>query len=319
MPGTAKELGVDPTDPEQNIRGGVAYLRKMMDKYNDPVLAAAAYNAGPGRVDKALKGEGLKALPRETRMYITGLAEGGEVKRYQYGGDVQMEMGPTDAELGRPTAGYQNEDIMLLRKDLERQIAKAKKEGDEDKYAALMQAGFAMMGGTSPYALTNIGQGALAGMGALASSKKSQAEAERGILATRLGLAKATNAAEIARQNRELNTEIKRERLDLSGKREKQDIIETAESRFNQDPMVKKIAAQMQDISPTDPAFGWYQGELDRLRNNAYARAGIPGYTMIPNPKPFPEAAKKPGFFERLFGGGDSKVPPPPPGFQVQQ
>ena len=88
MPKTAKELGVDPMDPEQNVRGGVMYLRKMMDKYNDPVLAAAAYNAGPGRVDRALKGEGLGALPRETRMYIAGLAEGGEVKHYQVGGEI---------------------------------------------------------------------------------------------------------------------------------------------------------------------------------------------------------------------------------------
>ena len=98
MPKTAKELGVDPTDPEQNIRGGITYLRKMMDKYNDPVLAAAAYNAGPGRVDKALKGEGLTALPRETRMYIAGLAEGGEVKRYQVGGELEA-FSPPDYSL----------------------------------------------------------------------------------------------------------------------------------------------------------------------------------------------------------------------------
>jgi len=89
MPKTAKMLGVDPLDPEQNIRGGVTYLKQMYDKYNDPVLAAAAYNAGPGRLDKALKGQGLTALPRETRMYIAGLAEGGEVKRYQVGGEME--------------------------------------------------------------------------------------------------------------------------------------------------------------------------------------------------------------------------------------
>jgi hypothetical protein len=89
MPRTAKELGVDPLDPEQNIRGGITYLRKMMDKYNDPVLAAAAYNAGPRRVDEALKGEGLSSLRNETRKYIVGLAEGGEVKRYQYGGTME--------------------------------------------------------------------------------------------------------------------------------------------------------------------------------------------------------------------------------------
>ena len=88
MPKTAKMLGVDPLNPEENIRGGVTYLKQMYDKYNDPVLAAAAYNAGPGRLDKALKGQGIQALPRETRMYIAGLAEGGEVKRYQIGGNI---------------------------------------------------------------------------------------------------------------------------------------------------------------------------------------------------------------------------------------
>jgi hypothetical protein len=89
MPKTAKMLGVDPTNPEENIRGGITYLKQMSDRYNDPVLAAAAYNAGPGRLDKALKGQGIQALPRETRMYIAGLAEGGEVKRYQVGGELE--------------------------------------------------------------------------------------------------------------------------------------------------------------------------------------------------------------------------------------
>ena len=73
MPKTAKGLGVDPTDPEQNIRGGVTYLKQMHDKYQDPRLALMAYNAGPGRVDKALRSrEGLASLPLETRNYKSG-------------------------------------------------------------------------------------------------------------------------------------------------------------------------------------------------------------------------------------------------------
>lgn len=53
MPKTAKEMGVaDISDPYQNIEGGVKYYAKMLKKFGDPVVAAAAYNAGPGNVSK---------------------------------------------------------------------------------------------------------------------------------------------------------------------------------------------------------------------------------------------------------------------------
>jgi len=54
MPATARGLGVtDIMDPEQNVMAGAKYLRNMLDKYKGNVkLALAAYNAGPGNVDK---------------------------------------------------------------------------------------------------------------------------------------------------------------------------------------------------------------------------------------------------------------------------
>lgn len=52
MPGTARDLGVDPSDPIQNLTGGARYLRQQMDAFQDPQLALAAYNAGPGNVRK---------------------------------------------------------------------------------------------------------------------------------------------------------------------------------------------------------------------------------------------------------------------------
>ncbi len=56
MPGTAKILGVDPTNPEQNVDAGTRYLRELLARYEDKddqvARAIAAYNAGPGAVDK---------------------------------------------------------------------------------------------------------------------------------------------------------------------------------------------------------------------------------------------------------------------------
>lgn len=54
MPKTARSLGVqDIFDPEQNILAGSKYLKQMLDKYDGDIeLALAAYNAGPGNVDK---------------------------------------------------------------------------------------------------------------------------------------------------------------------------------------------------------------------------------------------------------------------------
>jgi soluble lytic murein transglycosylase len=53
MPQTAQILQVsDPWDPEQNVRGGVKYLKQMLDRFRDLELALAAYNAGPEAVER---------------------------------------------------------------------------------------------------------------------------------------------------------------------------------------------------------------------------------------------------------------------------
>jgi hypothetical protein len=319
MPKTAKELGVDPLIPEENIRGGVMYLKQMYDKYQDPTLALAAYNAGPGRVDRALKsGQGIASLPRETQNYVIArnMAEGGivafsngglnrpiivnpqgvarvpqyplalyekpETRRVMAGLDAnvypgasdlnyynelaaqlekdptyepykeEMEkllkrnpslltaaqpatnitgplanvgkgkekvepkpaenkpqftyppqggIGPTDAELGRnapadaapeaykePPADQGLSDIKNL---LKQRMEESGKQKRIDAYMSLLQAGLGMMGGTSPFAATNIGQGAATGIAAQMAARKSQVADENAILTGQLGLSRA--------------------------------------------------------------------------------------------------------------------------------
>ncbi len=74
MPATAQRLGVDdPWDPAQNILGGAAYLRWLLDRYSgDLDLAVAAYNAGEGAVDR----HGKKIPPyKETITYVKKVKE----------------------------------------------------------------------------------------------------------------------------------------------------------------------------------------------------------------------------------------------------
>lgn len=72
MPGTARELGVDPRDPAANIRGGTAYLRLLLNKFDGNVICTiAAYNAGPGAVSRS------RCIPpyKETVSYVAAVLD----------------------------------------------------------------------------------------------------------------------------------------------------------------------------------------------------------------------------------------------------
>ena len=66
MPETARRLGVDPTDPVQNLEGGARYLRQQFNAFGTWRLALAAYNAGPRAVQQY---EGVPPYA-ETRNYV---------------------------------------------------------------------------------------------------------------------------------------------------------------------------------------------------------------------------------------------------------
>jgi hypothetical protein len=86
MPATAAQLGIDPYDTQQNIQGGVMYLRQLLGQFGDPAAALAAYNWGPTNVRNAIAQYGgdfsvtssqgtipawLASAPAETRNYVS--------------------------------------------------------------------------------------------------------------------------------------------------------------------------------------------------------------------------------------------------------
>jgi soluble lytic murein transglycosylase-like protein len=74
MPATARQFHVgNPFNPVENVRAGVAYLKELLTRYNNKEeLALAAYNAGPGAVDK--HGQSIPPY-RETRSYVSRISQ----------------------------------------------------------------------------------------------------------------------------------------------------------------------------------------------------------------------------------------------------
>jgi soluble lytic murein transglycosylase-like protein len=67
MPSTAAGLGVDPTDLNENIQGGITYLKQLYGKYGNWSTALAAYNWGPGNVDSG------NPIPTSVLQYASGI------------------------------------------------------------------------------------------------------------------------------------------------------------------------------------------------------------------------------------------------------
>ena len=93
MPGTAAERGLlDPFDPLQAIPASAQLLEALAERFGNLGLAAAAYNAGPRRVEEWLAGTG--GMPRETRNYVAAVT-GRTVEEWR---DATEEMEPEGSE-----------------------------------------------------------------------------------------------------------------------------------------------------------------------------------------------------------------------------
>lgn len=94
MPATAADHGLDdPFDPVQALPTAAAFLHDLRDRFGNLGLAAAAYNAGPARVQGWL--DGARSMPEETRAYVAAIT-GRSVDDWAKAGAVSMVVPKTD-------------------------------------------------------------------------------------------------------------------------------------------------------------------------------------------------------------------------------
>jgi len=307
MPGTAKDMGVkDVFDPYQNIEGGIKYLAMLEKKYGDPKLVAIAYNWGPGNTDKWLKaGADAKKLPKETQMYIAGMAKGGAVKRYAKGTMVRAEdsLAPDEEIIDTADIPQQEYGFADYLKQIRADREALKKGAEEDKNLALIQAGLGMAAGTSPYALQNIAGGAMKGVEAYGAGKKQRAAEALALSKAELGGLRGKELEEYRRERIRAKKEA-----DLSGADLKQnELVNRVLGRAAQDPQYRNFAKQLEGVSPDDPMYKYYVDSMEAIKDAYLKSAGIK-MPRVPVTLPkAPTIEKEPSLWDRLTGKDSSK------------
>ncbi len=197
MPGTMKDpgFGVTPMrdDSEaENRRAGRDYLDAMYRRYGDEATALAAYNWGPGNVDKWLKkGGDPKQLPAETKKYIGNILGGKATPKMP-----ERDFGTAEGRSSSVADEYQN--LMRQFGPTEKQreveakrLARAEEMASDEyyeeqrkdsMYQTLAEIGFNMASSKSPYLLQAVGEAAAAAMpGARADKKERKALKDRAL------------------------------------------------------------------------------------------------------------------------------------------
>jgi hypothetical protein len=109
LPETARSLGVNPYDQAENIRGGAMYLQKMYARYGNLRDTLAAYNWGPGNVDRALREN--KQFPSQVEDYISKV-EGRYGRMSGLTGDLDSSVSIGSINITQP--GASAEDIAAV-------------------------------------------------------------------------------------------------------------------------------------------------------------------------------------------------------------
>lgn len=151
-----------------------------------PPMSPAQAQASQAQAQAQDIESGQSQQPDQSKYFETGFEGYGRVVPSDAAAASAAPVKGEETPITSPESPYASKLEDMLSKMEARQAS----QGEINKYLSLLQAGLGMMGGTSPYASVNIGQGAAQGVGTYAALAKQESDAERNILSGRLGLEK---------------------------------------------------------------------------------------------------------------------------------
>jgi hypothetical protein len=287
MPGTMRDPGfgiraMQADTEEENRRVGQEYLDAMFRRYGDKKVALAAYNWGPGNVDKWLKsGADPKKLPKETQNYISNIMGGKDnvsVPERDLGTAEGRAMAPLDIfEALQSRFGPTEKEKEIEAKLLARAEERASKEFYEKERMAsvndfLTEVGFNMASSNSPFLLQAVGQAAAAAApGARASRKERQQLKDRA-----LDVMQAMND-----KSRKENRELLGVAIDMAKTGIDQEQFE-AKMAFSQKELESREAMAREERSLRAAALEFQKANRSQFEQlTAAYRAANPGVTDV--------------------------------------
>jgi hypothetical protein len=176
------------------------------------------------------------------------------------------------------------DDMAELRKQIAANIAGMKSQREIDNYMSLLSAGFGIMGGTSPYALSNIGAGAMQGIGAYQRAAQLRGAEQRGLLSAQLGLGKLAGYDAYKQEALGLRKDIAEQELKRKKEVEQNRLTDTQSKRLQAEQ--KLYAGRLSEMErfAQNQALAEYKGQyLPEQKDLVFAQAinnlrSDPGY-----------------------------------------
>lgn len=207
-PKEQKDRGIKPLAPLTYTPAGVQTYGPRAG-YTPPSSASTAARTPVGENFQTGFEDYIKQAPRED---ISANLDQEDIDR---AAGMQGLKDLAGAAAPAETTEAKEEPKSKLEQLLEARMSRLDKQRDIDNYMALLSAGLGMMGGTSPYAGANIGQGAQAGIASYLRSGATRAAEENAILSGQLGLERYKGLADIRKQGLETQKYLKGLELDL--------------------------------------------------------------------------------------------------------